>query len=300
MRIRRHEFRWSHKRVFAWLMVASAATVLLPRSMTDGVDHLCSILTSPLNLPGRAVSLAAVEKLRTDRSQPVAAEEYHQLSAAYQRKCAQVVNLELELQKQLNLLGRIQGLRQRFGMARAKLIDARIVGADTSSWRRVNKVLVKKLDQGTLYRIQPGQIALAFVGHDNDEKPGNYDWCVVGKVLTSSVGSSNLQLACDADFSLGVFVEPGPGRQGDWRAEGILQGDGADRMVCMVSPSDYPVKVGDAVVACSDPSTLPVATLIGYVQHCQRDDKTPLMWRIIVAPAIDLNTLDRVVVIDSQ
>lgn len=298
MRLGRYEFHVSSKRLFAWLMAVSAASaVLLPGDVTDGVDHLFSTLAAPFNRGGRVVSLAAVEKLRTGGLETVGGADYQKLLSAYQRNRAQLVNVEQELEQLQDFTSRLQGLRQQFGMARVRLIDARVVGTSTISWRRVNKVV---LDQGSLQRIRKGQIALGFVGQENSKDAAAYNWCVVGKVLTSGVGSANLQLASDVDFGLGVFVEPGPGRAGDWRAQGTLQGDGADGMTCVVTGSEYPVQVGDAVVACSDPKTLSVATLVGYVQRCERDEKTPLMWRISVASAVDLNTIDRVVIVDSQ
>ena len=300
MRIGRREFHFSSKRLFAWLMVISAGALLLPRGLTDGVDHLFSMVTSPFNRGGRAVSLAAMGKLRTVGGGKVSRADYEQLLNSYRRDRAKLVNLNQQLQEQAALLGRIQGLRQQLGMARARLIDAQIVGAGTISWRRMNKAVVRKLDQGSVQRLRAGQIALGYVGGGDGVAGERYDWCVVGEVLSSGVGTANLQLACDVDFNLGIFVEPGPGREGDWRAEGVLHGDGTDGMVCVVSRPDHPVQVGDVVVACSDPVKLPIATLVGYVRRCEADEKNPLMWRIAVAPAVDLNGLDRVVVIDTQ
>ena len=185
--------------------------------LTGGVVHRFSTLAAPFNRGGRVVSLAVVEKLRTGGSETAGGADYQKLLSAYQRNRAQLVNVEQELEQLQDFTSRLQGLRQRFGMARVRLIDARVVGTSTISWRRVNKVV---LDQGSLQRIRSGQIALGFVGEENHKDTTAYNWCVVGKVLTSGVGSASLQLACDVDFNLGVFVEPGPGREGAWRASG--------------------------------------------------------------------------------
>ena len=300
MRIGRREFHFSSKRLFTWLMVISVGMLFLPRGLTDRLDHLFSMVSSPFNRCGRVVSLAAMGKLRSVGGGKVSSEDYERLLDSYRRDRAKLVNLSQQLEEQSVLLGRIQGLRQQFGMARARLIDAQIVGTGTISWRRMNKAVVRKLDQGSVQRLEAGQIALGYVGGDNGVVGARYDWCVVGKVLSSGVGTANVQLACDVDFNLGIFVAPGPQRDGNWRAEGVLHGDGTDGMVCVVSRPDHPVQVGDVVVACSDPATLPIATLVGYVRQCEADEQTPLLWRIAVAPAADLNGLDRVVVIDTH
>lgn len=295
MRARRREFHFNSKRLFTWLMVASVAAVLfLPTSFSDGLGHLFSTLVSPFNFSGRSLSLAAVGKLRPDQPQTVPAE-------AYRRLQVQLINLKQEFNELAEFTSRVQRLRQGFGMARAKLIDARVVGADTITWRRVNKVVVtRKLDQGGLHQINPDQIALAFIPGQDDAAADSYAWCVVGKILSSGVATANLQLACDTEFSLGVFVEPAPHREENWRAEGVLYGDGSDGMVCVVSKSDNPIRLGDAVVACSDPATLPIATLIGHVRQCRPDEKNPLRLKIAVAPAVDLNELNRVLIVNTD
>lgn len=125
--------------------------------------------------------------------------------------------------------------------------------------------------------------------------------CVVGRVQKAGVKTSDLQLVEDAGFSLPVSIVGHWSRKEDWRAEGMLRGQGMGKMqVSMVPVEGHPVKPGDLVLACGKPEYLPVDMIVGVVWQCQADDANPLMWKITVIPVANLSSLSQVVVLDCR
>lgn len=289
----------SSKQLFKWLMALSVLCLLLPDWMTDNLDHVFSLLLGPLSRPGRQMSLAVTDQIRQDKNTSVSPEQYEKLGRQYQQAVNRLINMEQELRQQQELNLQLSGLRQEFGLARAHLIVAQVVGSDSSGWSQ--RVL---LNRGSLGLIQAGQIVLSYADGGGQspaaaERMDKYQMCVVGKIDDVGLRTSKLQLITDASFSLPVFIEPRWDRAESWRADGVLRGMGMGQVKITLARADFPVRAGDAVLACSDPQLLPVELLVGYVSSCEPDEDNPVFWQVTVQPAADPHTLREVVAVNT-
>ena len=285
------------QRLFAWLMVAAVVCLLVPRRITDCLDHLVAMLVAPLSQGGQKMSLAVSDTLGKPLSAPVSAEAHRRLREDYHSTRAQLINLSQLAQQQQELIAQLSGLRQAFGLAQPLLITAEVVGSDSSNWRRI-----KQLNRGSLEQIQPGQMVLGASGWSGQQGQGEatnaYEMSVVGRVHRVGLKTAQVQLVNDPEFSLEVVVVPAPSRKEAWRAGGILRGEAMGEMkVSMVRVQDHPVKPGDAVLVRAAGTDLPIDLLLGTVDQCRRDDQNPVMWAIKVKSGVDLASLRKVVVV---
>ena len=296
----------SHQRVFRWLMIGALACLLLPGRWADRLGDVSASLLGPLSQGGRKLTLAATENARRPgRSETVGSEQYRRLADRLGAREAELANLTQENRRLRERFAQWSGLRQKFGLARVSLIDARVLGSDSSGWRQI-----KLLDQGAMQKIEAGQLVLS--GRGDGGGRGELaeadaelmrQMSVVGRIIQVSRSSCRLQLINDPGFRLPVFVEPlGQVRQGGWRGQGVLsvtpgRGGVNEMVVGMVPVAGHPIRVGDAVLGCSDPRYLPVEMLVGFVADCQPERENPLMWRITVRAAVDLHRLERVTVV---
>ena len=290
----------SAKQIFKGLMLLSVFCLFLPQRLTDSLDHALAWLLEPFTKSGRQLSLAVTDRLQPQETEEVSARQYEQLRRQYQQAVNKIVNLEQELHQQQELNVQLAGLRQQFGLARARLIAAQVVGSDSSSWSQ--RVI---LNQGSLQLIREGQLVLSRAGEAQEgmstgKGADNFQMCVVGRIDEVGLRTSKLQLVTDAGFGLPVFIKSHWQRQESWRGEGVLTGGGMGQVKVTLVRADYPVRVGDAVLACSDPKTLPVELLVGQVSSCEPDKDNPVFWRIAVRPATEPHTLREVVVVDAR
>jgi len=288
----------STKKVFAWVMVLSLVFVLLPRRLTDRLDHLLTQTLSPLTGGVRDLTLSVTDKLdfspHTSNSSPA----IDRLEAEIQRQQNKLLHLSRELQRLRESNSQLAGLRQEFALARAAFILADVVGSDTKRRREF-------LNQGSRDSVKVGQMVLA-LPHDGltdsvDQEMDVYQMCVVGQITEVSSNTSQLRLLNDRGFRLPVIIEPAAQRGESWRANGMLQGQAMGQIViAMVEVKEFAIQAGDRVLACSNPRTLPIEMIIGQVQFCQPDKDNPVLWHIVVEPLTDLHTLKNVVVVDTQ
>jgi hypothetical protein len=143
------------QRVFTWLMVSAVFLLLLPKRLTDRVDQMVAGLLAPLSAGGQNLSLAVAEKLPQGGPQSVPAEQYERLEGQYRQLEKNLANLREVMQRQEELIEKLSMMRQQFGMARVGLIQAEVVGSDSSNAREIKNV---KVNQGSLQRIQTGQM----------------------------------------------------------------------------------------------------------------------------------------------
>jgi cell shape-determining protein MreC len=287
------------KQLFKWLMVISVVCLLLPSWLTDSLDHALSLLMGPLSRQSRQMSLAVTDQLHQSKKKQVTPQQYEQLLQQHQRAVNQIVNMEQELRQQQELNLQLSGLRQKFGLARPHLIAAHIVSSDSSNWSQ--RAI---LNQGSLQSIQKGQIVLSRTDgiekqSINSDQVDAYQMCVVGRIQDVGLRTSQLQLITDGSFSLPVFIEPRWDRKETWRADGVLRGAGMGQVKVTLVRADFPVRVGDPVLACSDPKLLPVELLVGQISSCKLDEDNPVFWRVTVKPAADPHTLREVITIDT-
>ena len=283
----------SGSKVYAYVMCFSVLALFLPRSLTDRLDHLVSGVFAPFWGGGCMVSLMVADPL-DGLDSSMEGVDYTALLEAWERTTVTNENLRQLLAQQSEVIAELSGLPQEFGMAEVNLILADIVGSDSSnSWR------AKTLNQGASEwgeGLRSGAIVLSpLAGGGMDDV---YGMCVVGRV--SGVGSwtSTLQLLNDRGFRLGVLIVPAADRGETWVSPGVLRGQSDGTISVNMVQCEYAVAVGDVVLAESRSDFLPVPMLVGWVSRCDWDDRTPVMWDIDVRPAVDLESISRVAIVD--
>ena len=282
-----------NRRWFIRLMIASALCLLIPRRFTDKIDLAFAGLLKPITSSSNSAALAVSDTVTGLAERPVSSEQYRRLEQAYLQLEQRFLNLSEQLRQEQALTRRLAGIEGQFGPGPAQLIAAQVIGADASAQRQI---LV--LDRGTQQQVRPEQLVLAAeTAPGAGEKPEPLSFCVVGKILSAGARQSRLQLITDPEFSLKIFIAPAPARKGKWQAPGVLKGipmNGASITLSTV----HPVQVGDSVFAALNTRTLPAPVLAGKVATCRRDEKEPVMWRISLAPALELNRLEQVVIVN--
>lgn len=272
-------------RVFAYVMVGSLLALLLPRRWTDQPDHLLSLLLSPMSGSSRAALLAVTEHLRQPPPGTLTAEEVRWINLAAENRALRQRNEQLA------------GLRRAGWPQRVRFLQAEVVGSDSGPRRQI-----KTLNLGARDGVRKDQIVLAAAGVEPDfTVPGTYDYqmCVVGRIFAVGEGSSTLQLLTDPEFRLLAAIVPVEDSQ-TWRADGVLTTEPGQLPSVVMVPANLPVRPGDAVLARANPQFLPIELLVGTVKSCRRHERTPVVWQISMHPAVDLNTLGQVVVVDTS
>lgn len=295
---RTHRTPSTPRQILVGLIVVSAIFILLPRKLTSGLDHIVTWVLSPLTDLGRGVTLTVTESLRQPRQSAVSEEEARAWRDQLQQQEREIVNLRQELQRVQELNARLTGYRNDLKWARASFIVADVIGAGSSPLRRELFV-----NQGSLNHVRSGQIVLGVredSAADPDDLSRRYRMVVVGKINDVQLKTASVQLANDPAFTLPALIEPNWRRGESWRAEGMLAGDGLGRTIMkLVEIKSNNVRVGDPVLACSNPHSLPIETVVGHVASCEIDEDNPVLWHIVVEPALTWEDLRDVVILET-
>jgi rod shape-determining protein MreC len=131
------------------------------------------------------------------------------------------------------------------------------------------------IDKGTQDGLQPEMAVLAPAG-------------VVGRVILPSARASKIQLLIDVNAAAGVIVERS-------RAQGIVIGNGRDRLRMDYVPSSADIKAGDVVVTSGIEGIYPKGFVIGQIESVQRG--AGAYSDIVVRPAVDFSALEGVLVV---
>jgi rod shape-determining protein MreC len=131
------------------------------------------------------------------------------------------------------------------------------------------------IDKGTGGGLRPDMAVIAPAG-------------VVGRIIMPSSRASKVQLLIDRNAAAGAMVERS-------RAQGVVEGTGADvlRMNYVSGVAD--VKVGDRVVTSGIDGIYPKGFVIGQIESIQRGGGE--FSAIVVTPAVDFSSLEAVLVV---
>jgi len=265
------------------MMIFSALCLLLPRGLTDKVDHAFSRLVGPLTKQSRDWTLEAAQQVQESSAPVVSPLEY------------EVANLRQKVQQLEEEKRQWANLPEEYCQAPMCFILSEVTGRDSAPWSQ--DVF---LNRGSANGIRKGQFVLGRFNEDNSPNTLNpYRFCIVGRIKEiRGSNESTLQLITDAQFQWPVFIKPRWNRNENWSAEGILMGTGKNSIIVKdITAADFPVKIGDPVLAHSHPEYLPVHMVVGIVKSCQRDLDNAVLWHITVKPAANLNALKQLVVI---
>ena len=111
---------------------------------------------------------------------------------------------------------------------------------------------------------------------------------VVGRVILPSPRASKIQLLIDVNAGAGAVIERS-------RAQGIVVGDGRDRLRMDFVPSSADIKAGDVVVTSGIEGIYPKGFVIGQIESVKRGAGE--YSDVVVRPAVDFSALEVVLVV---
>lgn len=115
---------------------------------------------------------------------------------------------------------------------------------------------------------------------------------VVGRIVETSWNVSRVLLLIDNNSNIDALVQ-------ESRAQGILQGRGADGCILKYVQSSEEVREGDSVISSGLAGVFPKGLLLGVVRKVEKEP-FGLFQDIQVSPSVDLLKLEEVVVILSD
>jgi rod shape-determining protein MreC len=201
-----------------------------------------------------------------------------QIRRENERLLEEISRLQVRLQQeqamaaQSRMLQDLLGLRNRVPLSTAAgmLLRSTVIGGGAApEFRTVT------IDKGTQDGIMRGMAVLAPAG-------------VVGRVILPSSRASKIQLLIDVNAGAGALVERS-------RAQGIVVGDGRDRLRMDFVPSSADIKAGDVVVTSGIEGIYPKGFVIGQIESVKggAGDYSA----VVVRPAVDFLALEAVLVV---
>jgi len=185
----------------------------------------------------------------------------------------QLAAAQVALQEQRALADRTRGLEQLLDLrAHVTLttVASEIIGAAaTPDFRTVT------IDKGSGDGLRQDMAVIAAAG-------------VVGRVVVPSARSAKVQLLIDRNAAAGALVERS-------RAQGIIVGEGDERLRMDYVADAADVLVGDAVVTSGIDGIYPKGFVIGRVDAVEKSGGA--YKRITVKPAVDFSRLEDVLVV---
>ena len=257
----------------AGLLVLSYYLVSVSRS-TLGVAQLGTRVVDTVFLPLQRTYVSATDTLRRTWERYIwligVAGERDELASRLKEleaKNSQLIELESENQ-------RLRGLLKLTTSNGWEGVSAMVVGRDHSNW--VREVTINR---GSGVGIKPGQPVMD--GHG-----------VVGQVITVAESSARVLLITDSSSAVDALVQ-------SCRASGVVEGGlGSSTTVLryIMKSKDYPVRIGDRVIASGLDGVYPKGALVGVVKKV--DANSSGMYQYIeIQPSADVERLENVVVL---
>ena len=181
--------------------------------------------------------------------------------------------LRVRLQEERAVAQQSRGLQQLLELRQRTELSTTgatvIAGAAAPDFRTVT------VDKGTTDGLRPDQAVISPSG-------------VVGRIIMPSARASKVQLLIDRNASAGALVERS-------RAQGVVLGNGGDRLRMEYVSSAADVKVGDLVVTSGIEGIYPKGFVIGQIESIERG--AGMFSSIVIAPSVDYSSLENVLVV---
>jgi rod shape-determining protein MreC len=204
----------------------------------------------------------ALQEVRRDNERLT--EEVSQLRIRLQQERALAAQSRT-LQELLDLRGQVD-----FSTATGMVVRSTVIGGGAApEFRTVT------IDKGRQDGLATGMAVLAPAG-------------VVGRIILPSARASKVQLLIDVNAGAGAIVERS-------RAQGVVMGNGQDRLRMDYVPGTADIKAGDVVVTSGIEGIYPKGFVIGQIESVQRGAGT--YSTVVVRPAVDFSALEGVLVV---
>lgn len=191
-------------------------------------------------------------------------EENSQLQLRLQQERALAAQTR-SLQELLDLRNRVD-----FVTTAGMVVQSTVIGGGAApEFRTVT------IDKGGLAGLKANMAVLAPAG-------------VVGRVIVSTPRASKVQLLIDVNAAAGAVVERS-------RAQGIVVGDGRDRLRMDYVPSSADIQPGDVVVTSGIEGIYPKGFVIGQIESVERGAGE--YSNVVIRPAVDFSALEGVLVV---
>lgn len=189
------------------------------------------------------------------------------------QRLADIEQREARYQEALKAVQRLEALLDLKRQLALPIIGARVVAYDPSLWSRA--III---DQGRAAGVEPGQAVVAPAG-------------IVGRVVEAYPGYAKVMLIVDRLSGADALIQR-------TRIRGILQGRGANRSALEYVPKSADVQVGDVVISSGLGGIYPAGLIFGKVSAVNKRGAGVFM-EVEVTPAVDLSTLEEVLVVKS-
>jgi len=185
----------------------------------------------------------------------------------------QLADAQIAIQRQQALADRARGLEKLLELkdqSTLKLTAAEIIGASaTPDFQTLT------IDKGTRDGLRPDMAIIA--------PPG-----VVGRIVMPTARAAKVQLLIDRNAAAGALIERS-------RAQGVVVGEGDDKLRMNFVSESSDIAVGDVVVTSGIDGIYPKGFVIGRVATVEKNG--PSYSRIIVKPAVNFSALEEVLVV---
>ena len=187
-----------------------------------------------------------------------------------------VSQLEVALQRERALAGQSRVLQQLLDLKKETPLattPAAIIASGASPDFRT-----MTLDKGSSEGLQADMAVIAPEG-------------VVGRVILPTPRAAKVQLIIDRNAAVAGLVER-------TRAQGVVVGNGSDRMRLEYVPGTADLKPGDRVVTSGIDGIYPKGFVIGQIESIQRASGE--FSNVLIKPAVNLSALETVLVVTSE
>jgi rod shape-determining protein MreC len=262
----RRQPKLSRGALFAALLITGVILLLLPQSVTKGLNFLFARVFNPVLSLGRSTAPQEFEPASGDS---VTRGEYNRLKAAYD-------NVLADLRTEHKRYEQLARIRSSLPKAGPKLAVAEVINISIGGLRR--ELIINK---GDLDGLKVGQYVLG----ENS---------IVGTVSETSQATARVRLVTDASHKIKVALWQGDRKKYIYAR---MDGDGTGLARIPLISREYKVRAGDTVYAAARPGFLETARVIGQIGQVKPDENEPLLWDITVKPAQGVEMLTDVAVI---
>ncbi len=190
-----------------------------------------------------------------------------------ERLRAELGQLQVRLQEERALAQQSRGLQNLLELRTKTELSTTgatvIAGAAAPDFRTVT------VDKGTTDGLRPDQAVISPAG-------------VVGRIIMPSARAAKVQLLIDRNASAGALIERS-------RAQGVVVGNGGDRLRMEYVSGTADVKVGDQVVTSGIEGIYPKGFVIGQIESIERGAE--MFGSIVIKPSVDYSSIEDVLVV---